>query len=280
MTQPGNSGVVRLWQWTSAGLTARPGVWSTLDAQSLELPTGVYTTLRTYGGRRILGLSHHLQRLAESAHLLGGGCTLDIAWVRLGLREVLDVSSLPEMRLRITVPLSCGEVHFGVEPFVPFPAELYARGARCRTSGLARSTPQAKSTAFIARARRARSTAGPEIHELLLLDPLDRILEGTSSNFFAVIQGELRTAGEGVLAGVTRTLILELARPLLPVREEAVAVAALAQAQEAFLTSSSREVMPVAAVDDITVGAGVPGVITETLARAYRQHRAATAEEP
>lgn len=273
-------GSVRLWTWSATGLSRREGGWPSLDRQSLDLPEGVYTTMRTYGGRLIPGLSRHLQRLADSVRLLGSEHSLDLAWVRRGIQEVLHAAALPEVRLRLTVPMSCREVFLGVEPFTPFPAELYDRGARCRTSALARRSPEAKSTAFIPRASRARSEAGPGIHELLLLDAAGHILEGSSSNFFTVLDGELRTAGEGVLAGVTRTLILELARDLLPVREEAVALGDLERASEAFLSSSSREVMPVVQVDETPIGAGIPGTVTIELARRYRVHLEDTAEAP
>jgi len=271
---------VRLWDWSEEGLRRRDGAWPTLDALSLELPEGAYTTLRTYGGRRIPGLSHHLQRLADSARLLTGGGTPDLPWVRRGLAEVVRAAVLAETRLRITVPLSCRQVLFGVEPFVPFPTHFFTLGVACRTSHLARRDPTTKSTSFIGRAAQARAAAGPDVQEVLLLDPAGRILEGSSSNFFALVDGDLRTAGTGVLLGVTRALILDLARPLLPVVEEPVALIDLARASEAFISSSSREVMPVVRVDDTVIGDGAPGPVTRELGRRYREHLLAAAEAP
>lgn len=271
---------VRLWTWTRGGLAPAPGRWATLDAQSLELPDGVYTTLRTYGGTGIVGLGEHLRRLVESRRLLGAACDLDRAWLREGLRAALAAAALPEVRLRITVPLVCDEVWIGVEPFVPYPARLYEEGVRCTTSALARETPRAKSTRFIAPARSARGGSEPGVHELLLVDGEGRILEGSSSNFFAVLDGELRTAGEEVLAGVTRGIVLSLAHSLLPVREEAVTVAELAASSEAFITSSSREVMPVVEVDHRPIGDGHPGRVARELGRRYREHLLELAEQP
>lgn len=271
---------MRLWKWSRDGLVPVAGQWPSLDAQSLELPDGVYTTLRTYGGTGIVGLGQHLQRLQESRALLGARCDLDLGWLREGLRAVLAAAALPEVRLRITVPLGCDEVWIGVEPFVPYPATLYADGARCVTTTLARETPRAKSTRFIAPASSARGSSEPGVHELLLVDARGRILEGSSSNFFALLAGELRTAGEGVLAGVTRGIVLALARGHLPMREEAVTVAELAACSEAFITSSSREVMPVVEVDHRPIGDGRPGPSTRELARLYREHLLALAEAP
>lgn len=271
---------LRLWTWTRDGLAPVPGRWPSLDAQSLELPDGVYTTLRTYGGTRVVGLGSHLRRLEESRRLLGATCSLDVAWLRAGLRAAIAAAAFPEARLRITVPLSCDQAWIGAEPFVPYPAPLYADGARCVTSALARATPRAKSTRFIAPASSARGGSEPGVHELLLVDERGRILEGSSSNFFAVLGGELRTAGEEVLAGVTRGIVLALARSLLPVREEAITAAELAACSEAFITSSSREVMPVVEVDHRPIGDGRPGPVTRELGRLYRAHLLELAEEP
>ncbi len=271
---------LRLWTWTRDGLAPVTGSWPTLDAQSLALPDGVYTTLRTYGGTRVVGLESHLRRLEESRRLLGAACSLDVAWLRAGLRAAITAAAFAEARLRITVPLACDQAWIGAEPFVPYPAWLYDDGARCATSVLARQTPRAKSTRFIAPASSARGSSEPGVHELLLVDGENRILEGSSSNFFAVLDGELRTAGEEVLAGVTRGIVLALGRSLLPVREEAITAAELAACSEAFITSSSREVMPVVDVDHRPIGDGRPGPVARELGRLYRAHLLELAEEP
>jgi branched-chain amino acid aminotransferase len=271
---------VRLWTWTLGGLTATSGRWPSLDAQSLELPDGVYTTLRTYGGRRIVGLGDHLRRLAESARLIDAAFILDLAWLREGLRAVLVAASLPETRLRITVPPACDRVFFGLEAFTPYPEHLYTVGAACAFSGLARVNPRAKTTHFIPSASQARSGLDPQVHELLLVDHDGRILEGSSSNFFAILGGELRTAGAEVLFGVTRGIVLRLATAVLPVRKEAIRIADLPRCTEAFITSSSREVMPVVEVDGHPIGEGRPGTLTGELAQRYREHLLELAEEP
>lgn len=271
---------VRLWTWNPGGLMASSGQWPSLDALSLELPEGVYTTLRTYGGRRVVGLGDHLGRLAESARLIAAGCSLDLVWLREGLCRVLAAAGHPETRLRITVPRSCNAAFFGVEPFLPYPAHLYSAGAHCATSHLARVNPRAKTTHFIPPASEARAGLDPRVHELLLVDGSGRILEGSSSNFFAVLDGTLRTAGADVLLGVTRRVVLQLAAEVMRAREEAIDLVELPRCSEAFITSSSREVMPVVQVDGQPLGDGRPGPVTRDLARRYREHLLELAEEP
>ncbi|HLF26397.1 MAG TPA: aminotransferase class IV [Anaerolineae bacterium] len=252
----------------------------TLDAVSLQLPEGVYTTLRTYDRMRILGLSAHLQRLADSLARLNKARSLDLTALRAALRTVLEQEGLPAARLRIIAPFESDQVFISIEPFEGYPAEYYAHGVRCHTTRLTRDRPDAKQTAFIAPSRHAKVEHGPAIHELLIVDEAGRILEGISSNFFAVLDGTLRTAGEEVLAGVTRAAVLAEAAKLLPVVFEPIGLADLLRLTEAFITSSSREVMPVIEIDRRVIGAGQPGPITRTLIARYRDYWLQAAELP
>jgi branched-chain amino acid aminotransferase len=241
----------------------------TLDAVSLRLPSGAYTTLRTYDTDRIVGLSAHLQRLTESSQLLQRPYPIDAAAIRLALRDVIARERQPALRMRLTVPLDVDQVFISAEPFEVYPPEFYQRGVRCATTRLSRHTPQAKATDFIAASRESKAALDPGIHELLMVDSQGRILEGISSNFYAVLKGVLRTAGEGVLEGVTRHIVLQEAAAVIPIDYHPVRTSGLTEVSEAFITSSSREVMPVIQIDDRIIGAGQPGPITQTLLEKY-----------
>ena len=111
------------------------------------------------------------------------------------------------------------------------------------------------------------------------MDAAGRVLEGASSNFFGVLDGCLRTAGAGVLAGVTRGVVLTLAREAgLETVPEAVPLAQVPRLSEAFLTSSSRGVVPIVRVDDHVIGTGAPGPVTQRLGALYEARRLAYAE--
>mgnify|MGYP003423275879 CR=1 FL=1 len=88
------------------------------------------------------------------------------------------------------------------------------------------------------------------------------ILEGLSSNFFAVLDGQLRTEEDRVLLGVTRSLVLEAAQGLVPVERRAVGIGDLPRLAEAFVTSVSREVLPIVQIDGRPVGDGQVGPTT------------------
>ncbi|MCY4525968.1 MAG: aminotransferase class IV, partial [Anaerolineaceae bacterium] len=96
------------------------------------------------------------------------------------------------------------------------------------------------------------------------------------SNFYGVLDGELRTAGTDVLAGITRGIVLQLAPDILPVNLSAMLLDDLSRVEEAFLSSSSRGLLPVVRVDEQVIGSGRPGPVTlalvEALERFVEQH--------
>ena len=250
----------------------------TLDAVSLRLPNGAYTTLRTYDTDRIIGLTAHLQRLIDSSAMLQRPYPIDPAAIRSALREVIARERQPALRVRLTVPLDVDQIFISVEPFEVYPPEFYRHGVRCATTRLSRHTPRAKSTDFIAPSRESKAANDPDIHELLMVNRAGEILEGISSNFYAVLNGVLRTAGEGVLEGITRSIVLQAAASVIPIDYQPIKVSDLDRVAETFITSSSREVMPVIQIDDQIVGTGQPGPITQKLWEKYRAYLERNAE--
>ena len=107
------------------------------------------------------------------------------------------------------------------------------------------------------------------IHEGLLVSDDGAILEGLSSNFFGILGGRLHTEDTRVLAGVTRSMLLEIAKGVLPRGKGPVHRAAVPKLEEAFITSVSREILPVVRIDGETIGSGRPGPVTLDLVRAF-----------
>ena len=269
---------IRVYCLTSQELRLMDQTGPTLDAVSLYLPNGAYTTLRTYNTDRIIGLGAHLQRLIDSSRMLQRPYPIDPAAIRSALRDVIARERQPALRVRLTVPLDVDQIFISVEPFEIYPAEFYEYGVRCATTRLSRHTPLAKSTDFIAPSRESKAAIDPGIHELLIVNRADEILEGISSNFYAVLDGVLRTAGEEVLEGITRRIVLQAAASVIPIDYRPVKVSDLDRVAEAFITSSSREVMPVVQIDDQIIGTGRPGPIAQTLLAKYRAELARNAE--
>jgi len=232
---------------------------------SAILPHGAYTTLRTYGnGRRVLRLARHLARLRESAGR-GHGPRFEGPKVSAGLAQALGTLGLGEARLRLTYAKQ--RLFVAVEPLEPLPETLYRDGVWCVSVRLKRTAPKVKDTRFIPTAQAAYRDLPAGVHEGLMVAEDGTILEGLSSNFFAVREGILHTEDERVLPGITRGVVLELGRGLLPRATGAVRLDQIGELSEAFLTSVSRGVLPVVRVDETTIGDGRPGPLTRELER-------------
>ncbi len=155
-----------------------------------------------------------------------------------------------------------------VEPWSPPPPAAYEQGVRVGLACAPRERPGAKDSRFV-EARRALWDGQQDCYEILLHTTDGCILEGTGSNFYGVLGGELRTAGEGMLEGIARSLLLEVAPTVLPVRLDPVCLGDLPQLEEAMLTSASRGVVPIVQIGDNIIGAGRPGPATARLHAAY-----------
>jgi len=230
---------------------------------SERLPPGAYTSLRTYHGDRVVRLGQHIQRLIDSVRIQGHEASLEEADVGRLLAKALRVSNHPESRLRLT--FAPPSLFVSVEPLEPLPESSYRDGVWCVTLPLRRDHPAAKETSFIATASAAYRALPPGAHEGLMVAEDGSILEGLSSNLFAVLDGALRTEHERALPGITRSIVLELAQGLFPVSLTAVRIAELPRVAECFLTSVSREILPVIRIDDVGIGAGAPGHVTREL---------------
>ncbi len=236
---------------------------------------GVYSVLRTFEHDQFLHLDEHLARLRHSMRLLGWTDDLDETAIRRTLQRICPPYPAADMRVRIDVlaapaPGTDTRLLVALMPFIPLPRQVYETGVIVDFApGLARPNPRAKTAAF-AQLRQKQVPTNTQVFEQLLVDSEGRILEGTSSNFYGIQQRTLYTAGEGVLAGITRQIVLNLAAELgLPIHFQAVAQEAIDQLTEAAISSSSRGILPVVQIGDQPIGTGAPGPICRQLMVAY-----------
>jgi branched-chain amino acid aminotransferase len=230
---------------------------------SERLPPGAYTSLRTYHGDRVVRLGQHIQRLVDSVRIQGHAASLEEADVRRLLAKAVRASRHPESRLRLT--FAPPSLFVSAEPLDPLPESLYHEGVWCVTVPLRRDHPGAKDTRFITTAAEAYRALPPGAHEGLMVAEDGSILEGLSSNFFAVLDRVLHTEDTRALHGVTRSIVLELVQGLVPVSLTPVRMSDLSRVSECFLSSVSREILPVSRVDGVTIGSGEPGPDTRAL---------------
>jgi len=233
-------------------------------------PDGVYTIARTYGGNACIHLDAHLDRLEESARLSGSPFSIDRHNLREGLRALIQSTGYPETRFRITIPFNnLSTVILAAEPLQLVPDELRASGVFVTTCEGARSIPRAKRNDWLQQRQAIRKRLPPDCYEGIIRNKDGLLLEGLSSNFYAIIKGTLYTAEENILHGITRRVVLELADGLLSIQYKPIHQALLPELDEAFLTSSSREVLSIVCIDGKNVSDGKPGPFTRDIANRY-----------
>jgi len=243
-----------------------------LNFISSLIPAGSYTTFRTFDGNKVVRLREHFRRLTCSAVMSGLYLELDEDRLREILRGLITECGEMDHRIRITLAFeeSPGDIFIAIQELQAIPEQVYKNGVSVVTCRLQREQPKAKRTRFIERAESIRKGLPEEVEEAIMLGPEEELLEGLSSNFFAVRGGQVRTADEDVLPGVTRNMVLECAKQceitvhLLPVK-----LREIESLEEAFITSSSRGIMPVVRIDDVPVGDGKPGPVTRRLMDCY-----------
>jgi branched-chain amino acid aminotransferase len=256
---------------------------SSLDAVSRQLPQGLYSTFRTYADKtKVLGFGMHLRRLYDPLAALAVNPAVSPLELRSALREVLKNYAVGEVRVRISLSTteSAGKVFLALEP-LQAPAEtVYQRGVRVVLSPVERKNPRLKTTSFIGSSAEARkSILMNDVYEALMVRN-SCILEGLTSNFYAVKNGTIITARDGVLLGVTRRYVLRLARAHgIGLEYRPLRVEELPEIDEAFITSSGRGVVPVTEIDGQPVKAGQVGEIARLLRRAYDEYVLQKAEK-
>lgn len=255
--------------------------------QGFRTGEGVFETLRAYGGHPFR-LDRHLERAADGARRLGFEIPPRADLVA-AVRATIDANThvADDLAVRLTVtpgpldpnapwpmsPLEQPTVVVTAHALLTSPTP-YEHGVRTVTVPGVRELADVKAVSYLGAAMARRQARAFGADEALLCDSTGHVVEGASSNVFAVVDGTLRTPplGSGLLAGVTRGAVIELARGQdLPVDEAPLHVDVLHLADEAFLTASTRELIPIVRVDDAAIGDGRPGPLTHRLLAAYRQ---------
>jgi branched-subunit amino acid aminotransferase/4-amino-4-deoxychorismate lyase len=256
------------------------------DAGVLE-GVGVYETLRTYGGRPFR-LKAHLQRLHKSAGFLDIPIAEPDDHILGAVMRLVEINKTPDARVRITLTAGphdgelsadppSGTLIVTATPLVPYAPALYEQGAKvviasARVKELDPLTLH-KTTCRIRQFLALRSARRAGAAEAIFLNTLGRVAEGAISNIF-IVQGDhvlTPPIEEGLMPGITRAAILEVARAAgIVAQEHAITSETLHHAGEVMITNSIMEVMPVVHVDQTPIADGRPGPMTRRLAEVYK----------
>ena len=238
----------------------------------------VFESLRTYD-RRPFHLDLHLERLYRSARLI----EMEIPWhseqIAKIVLEVIERNTYRHASIRLLV--TGGESEDGILPsgdplllvlITPLnerDMQRFAQGCRLITTKLQRNSPEAKTANYIAAVRALKEAVRRNATDALFVNERDHVLEATRSNFFIFRGDTLITPHRGILVGITRNVVLELARSKFIIEERQILLEELALADEAFITSSSKEITPVVQIDDRILGDGKPGRHTYQLEQLF-----------
>ena len=263
-----------------------------VDAEKAVIPVddlavlrgiGICDIMRTFHGKPYF-LDEHIDRLMESGKKIG----LALPWTRADIKQiVLDTleknPGLEEVNIRIVItggsssdfmtPSGRPRLIVMITPINKLPEEWYARGVKVITLVQERPLAGAKVTSYIPAAMALNQARAAGAVEVIYIDRHHNALEGTTSNLFAFFNNTLVTPpAEGILKGITRKVILSLAKDRFDISETPLPLEKLLAADEVFITGTNKGVVPVVKIDDTPIGDGSPGPNTRVLMTALSDH--------
>ena len=255
---------------------------------------GVYETLRTYDGQPFL-LDRHMRRLRRSAGMMALTVPLSDDEIAERFRETMGAASLGadgrEAYIRLLITRGVGELSYDpatcplpsvvviVKPLIDLPFDTYDRGVTAVLVSVVRNHPDTvnpliKSNNLLNNALAMQEAVRRGAFEGIMRNYRGELAECTTANLFIVGDGAALTppVDSGLLPGITREFLFELGPEVgVPVREQILHDADLFGASEAFLTSTTREIVPIVQVDERTIGGGRPGPVTLLLLDRFRR---------
>lgn len=225
-------------------------------------------------------LEDHLARLEQSAELIGLELPYSRAQLEGFIHELIGVNALDQAGIQVILTGGYSEDAFtpGEPNLILAPLELrppapvlYQTGGKILLHQNVRELPQAKTTAYLTAVKLSKRVRAEGATEVVYHDGT-YVSEGGRSSLCLVKGGVLVTAKEGVLPGITRRHLLQLAKGLLPVEQRALTLQELLAADEVLLTGATREVMPITRIEERTVGDGQVGPYARQLMQAFREH--------
>ena len=237
-----------------------------------------FEALRTYN-RRPFHLEEHLKRLYRSAKLIELPIPWPASFIAGVIHEIIERNSYTHAAIRLLVtggesedsitPTGQPTLVVMITPLGERDMQRFARGIKLITTRLQREAPEAKTTNYMAAVRALKEAAKHDAADALFVNSDGHVLEATRSNFFIFRGNTLVTPREGVLYGITRNVVLELAHGRFTIEERPIMLDELPLTEEAFISSSSKEITPVVQIDDQHIGNGKPGGRTYELEQRF-----------
>lgn len=247
---------------------------------ALQRGYGVFDYIRTYHGKLFL-FEYHLSRLQSSAETLHLKLPLSNAELRKIAEKLIQKSDLKNPAIRILLtggdsrssPLLAKPNLIMISEELPlWPKELYSQGVKLVIVDYQRVMPEEKTINYLNALYLEPFKRKQEAFDLLYTHQ-GSITECTKNNFFVFLNGVLITPpADQVLSGITRKVVLGLAKTMFPVEERRLMMDELDACEEAFLTSTSKGVMPVTQIDGKEIGSGKIGTQTQRVMKLFKDY--------
>ena len=257
-----------------------------LDLSEAHVHISDLALLRAYGifdffrcvGLQPLYFQDHIERFYRSADHLRLKCPVRIDELQSLILEVIEENAIQDSGIRLV--LTGGESPNGYaignptlfvinEPINPLPETQFTEGIKLISQEYLRDIPEVKTINYLMGIYKMPDMKAAGATDILYHWE-GKIAELTRSNFFIVDdEGQIITAKDGVLKGINRKHVMKVASESFQVVERDLYMHEIPNAREAFITGTTKKVMPVVKIDDITIGDGMPGPVTRKLQEAY-----------
>lgn len=242
---------------------------------------GIYDGLAAFGGAPFR-FHDHWERFLNGAHFLNLNVPITEEKMERVIKELLQKNKHTR-RANIRVILTGGDTIAGIEydfqkptfyilteEHEPLPADLYSKGAKLVTYHYQRETPEHKTINYTTAVNLQSWRKSEEAVEILYTYE-GAVLECATSNIFIVKDNILITPSEKVLGGITKKVVMELAAPDYRIEQRPAAEPELEAADEVFITSSFKDIVPITKIDDYKIGSGAVGPVTKDLMAKFAQ---------
>ncbi|NUQ57342.1 MAG: aminotransferase class IV [Candidatus Paceibacter sp.] len=255
-----------------------------LDDLGLLRGYGVFDALATLNNGKIFLYDEHYERLKNSSGRLGLNLPLGKEEMRAAITELLRKNNLEKAAVRIVITggRALDMLYFDpnsptffilAKELKPLPKKLFESGAKLITADFGRYMPEIKTLNYQAAVKafnEGKKTAKDFLEILYVSDGF--VLEASTSNFFVFKNDVLITPSEGILKGTTRNLVIKLAKENgFSVEERELSFQEMKTADEAFITSTYKDITPIVQVDDFKIGEGKPGKNTKRLMQIFEE---------
>lgn len=246
---------------------------------------GVFDFLITYN-KRPFYLKEHVQRLETSAKKIG----LKLKHSNKEMCDIVEetIRRNPhhdESNIRIVytggvssdgvTPEGNGYLIVMVTPKHQLPDWWYSDGAKLVTAEIERFLPGAKSTNYLTAVWALERAHAMDAIESIYVDRNNRLLEGTTTNFFCFKENKLITPKLDILPGITRSVLVDLVKGHFDLDVREIQKDELSSMEEVFISASNKEIVPIIQVDDIGIGDGQPGPRTRKVMQLFRDYTTA-----